>query len=98
MTSMWWWQPSSPVLVRSSPTTCAAFPQDRLPIGISALPPAEFAASAVSLDPVRARAAVAAIAARSGRKGPPLTEDEVLDTLADRYGMIRTAEILRPVR
>jgi hypothetical protein len=74
------------------------FPPDRLPIGISALPPAEFAASTVSLDPVRARAAVAAIAARSGRKGPPLTEDEVLDTLADRYGMIRTAEILRPVR
>lgn len=56
------------------------FPPDRLPIGIYALPPADFAASTVSLDPVRARAAVAAITARSGRIGPRLTEDEVIDT------------------
>lgn len=73
------------------------FPSDRLPVGVSALPPAEFAADTVSLDPVRARAAVAAIAARSGRTGPLLTEEAVLDTLASRYRMNRAAEILRQV-
>lgn len=71
------------------------FPLAKLPAGIRALPPAEFAASTVSLDPIRARAAVAAIVARSGRRGPPLTHDEVLDTLADRYGMTRAADIIR---
>lgn len=74
------------------------FPPDRLPLGVSALPPAEFVANTVSLDPVRGRAAIAALVARSGRRGPPLTEDEVVDTLAGRYGMTRLAEILRQAR
>lgn len=65
-----------------------------LPVAIRALPPAEFTASTVSLDPIRARAAVSAIVARSGRKGPRLTQDEVLDTLADRYSMTATAEMI----
>lgn len=73
----------------------ATLPPDKLPVGIRADPPAEFAASTISLDPVRARTAVTAIVARSGRSGPVLTEDEVLDTLADRYGMTRTAEFIR---
>jgi predicted nucleic acid-binding protein len=74
------------------------FPIAKLPVGIRALAPAEFTASTVSLDPIRARAAVSAIVARSGRKGPRLTQDEVLDTLADRYSMTAAAEIIRQAR
>ncbi|QSB15137.1 PIN domain-containing protein [Natronosporangium hydrolyticum] len=67
------------------------FPPSRLP----AIAPAEFAASTVSLDPVRAQAAVGAIAARSGRWGTRLTEDEIIDTLATRYGMTQAVDALR---
>lgn len=71
------------------------FPPNRLPDGIRAIAPAEFAASTVSFDPVRAQAAVGAIAARSGRQGTRLTEDEILDTLAARYGMAQAVDFLR---
>lgn len=71
------------------------FPPNRLPAGIRAIAPAEFAASTVSLDPVRARTVLGAIAARSGRRGTRLTEDEILDTLAARYGMTEAVNALR---
>jgi hypothetical protein len=74
------------------------FPQPKLPTGIEAIPPPEFAANTVAVDPIRAGAALAGIVARSGRKGPHLSEDQVLDILASRYHMIRTAEIIRAAR
>ncbi|MFG2043386.1 PIN domain-containing protein [Dactylosporangium sp. NPDC048998] len=73
------------------------FPSDRLPLGVEVLPPSEFAANTVSLDPVRARAAVSAIAERSGKQGPPLTEHQVLDALVSRYGMTQVAQLLRDI-
>jgi predicted nucleic acid-binding protein len=74
------------------------FPPDKLPSGIEVLPPQEFAANTVSLDPARALAAVETIAERSGRKGPRLTVDDILAHLIDRYGMDRVAELIRQVR
>jgi predicted nucleic acid-binding protein len=71
------------------------FPADKLSAGIRALPPAQFALNTVSLDPVRARAAVGSIVQRSGRKGPRLTEGHVLSVLADRYDMSEAAELIR---
>lgn len=74
------------------------FPDDKLPANIRAIAPAEFALDTVSLDPVRSRVAVTAIAARSGRKGPSLTEDLILETLANRYRMGRAVELIRQSR
>jgi hypothetical protein len=59
------------------------------------VPPAEFAAHTVSIDPVRARAAVSTIAARSGRHGSTVTEDEILDRLLKVYGMGYAVELMR---
>lgn len=74
------------------------FPQERIPASVQVLQPAEFAANTVAVDPVQARAAVAAIARRSGRKGPILTDGDVLGILADRYGMTRAVELLAEVK
>lgn len=74
------------------------FPQSKLPMGIEVLQPPEFAANTVSLNPTRARAAVAAIAQRSGRMGQLLTEDQVLDRLVGTYHMARAVEIIRHPR
>jgi predicted nucleic acid-binding protein len=70
-------------------------PQSKMPAGVQVLPPQEFAANTVSLDPVRARAAVAAIARRSGRVGPTRTEEDILGTLTERYGMTSAVEVMR---
>lgn len=70
-------------------------PTSKLPLGVQVLSPQEFAANTVSLDPVKARAAVAAIAGRSGRAGPPQTEDDIFKILADRYGMASAVELMR---
>lgn len=71
------------------------FPPDRLPGKIRVLAPATFAASVVPPNVSRANAAVGAIVTRSGRVGPHLTEDQVFDTLAKRYGMTHAVEIIR---
>lgn len=71
------------------------FPQLRLPSGIKVISPAEFATNTVALDPSRAHVAVGTIASRSGRKGPRLTEDQILDMLVVRYHMTDAVEILR---
>lgn len=52
----------------------------------------------MTLDPFRALAAVDAIAARSGRKGPRRTVEETLDTLEDRYAMRQAVASLRHAR
>lgn len=70
------------------------FPAVLLPGELQAVPPAEFAATAVSVDPVGARRAVAAIADRSGRVGTRWTEVEVLQRLVDRYGMAEAVALL----
>jgi hypothetical protein len=49
----------------------------------------------VSLDPVRAEKAIAAIVRRSGRKGLPLTRNQVLDRLAKVYQMTHAVEVIR---
>lgn len=71
------------------------FPAALLPGELQAVPPAEFAAAAVSADPASARRAVAAIADRSGRVGVRWTEAEVLHLLVDRYGMQQVVALLR---
>ncbi|MEO3927354.1 PIN domain-containing protein [Micromonosporaceae bacterium B7E4] len=73
------------------------FPHERIPAGIQVLQPAEFAANTVSVDPVQARTAVEAIASRSGRKVPSLTDNDVLDILASRYGLTRAVELIAHV-
>lgn len=45
------------------------FPASKLPAGVEVISPREFAANTVAVDPFRARAAIVAIAARSGRRG-----------------------------
>ncbi|MEU4550615.1 PIN domain-containing protein [Micromonospora violae] len=70
-------------------------PPDKLPRGLQVLTPKEFAANTVSLDPVRACAAVAAIARRSGRFGPKRTEEDILEVLVRRYGMTSAVEMMR---
>lgn len=71
------------------------FPRAKLPAGIEAISPPEFAANTVAVDPIRARVAVATMASRSGRKGPILSEAQILDILAHRYHMTRAVEIIR---
>lgn len=74
------------------------FPPSRLPAGIEAISPPEFAANTVAVDPIRACVALANMASRSGRKGPILSEDQILDILVDRYRMTRAVETIRAVR
>lgn len=71
------------------------FPQSKLPSGLEVSTPAEFTARIVAIDAGAAWAAVSAIAGRSGRKGVPRSEDEILDRLVDVYDMGRTVEIIR---
>ena len=73
------------------------FPRPNIPTAIQVLSPRTFAANTVELRPTRALAAIHAIAARSGRSGQRLTVHDVLDLLADRYGMDQVAELIRPL-
>ncbi|MEV1109619.1 PIN domain-containing protein [Micromonospora sp. NPDC049751] len=70
-------------------------PPGKLPRGLQVLSPKEFAANTVSLDPVRACAAVAAIAKRSGRLGRVQAEEDILEILDRRYGMTSAVEMMR---
>ncbi|MBG6067577.1 hypothetical protein [Micromonospora ureilytica] len=70
-------------------------PADKLPHGLQVLSPKEFAANTVSLDPVRACIAVAAIAKRSGRIGRVQTEEDILEILNRRYGMTSAVGMMR---
>ncbi|MCO6005418.1 PIN domain-containing protein [Actinoallomurus purpureus] len=74
------------------------FPQSKVPNGIDVISPAKFAENTVELDPLQAFDAVVAIAERFGRKGPPVTTDDVLDTLVERYGMTSAVRIMRQAR
>lgn len=71
------------------------FPVRRLPTGLEVLRPAAFAENTVALDPVRAQAAVTAIAERSGRRGSSRTVDEILGTLVERYHFDAAVALIR---
>lgn len=71
------------------------FPSGRLPDGIEALPPDEFAFNTVAIDRVRALQAVQAISNRSGRVGEEWSADEVMDRLEGRYGMGHAVALMR---
>jgi predicted nucleic acid-binding protein len=71
------------------------FPTDRLPRGLEVITPQDFAANTVEIDPMRARAAVEGMANRTGRAGLRLTVAEILDLLAERYGMTAAVDLLR---
>lgn len=70
------------------------FPADLLPGELQAVPPAEFVATAVAVDPAAARRAVDAIADRSGRVGTRWSPAEVLQLLVERYGMNEAVALL----
>jgi hypothetical protein len=74
------------------------FPTAKLPTGIEVISPPEFAANTIAVDPVRGGLAVTAIANRSGRGGPLLSEDQILTALIDRYDMDRAVGIIRASR
>ena len=74
------------------------FPRDKVPARLQILRPAEFAENTVSVDPIRARAAVQAIIARTGAMGPRLVEDDFLDILSLRYNMTAAVDLIRQAR
>lgn len=71
------------------------FPAALMPAGIDVLRAAEFARNSVDLSPRGALAAVDQIVARSGRLGPELTRDGVLEVLEGRYGMVEAVGAMR---
>ncbi len=70
------------------------FPQRLLPGGMTAQSPQDFARDTVNINPQRALAAIDAIAARSGTQGPVRNRAEILETLAERYGMHEAVAVL----
>ncbi len=71
------------------------FPASRLPSGMSAMPPHQFALDATQISPHRALTAVAEIAARSGRSGPRSSTEAVIHRLEGRYGMTEAMTLVR---
>lgn len=70
------------------------FPPPLLPLTLHVATPAEFAASTVEIDPTRAATAVAALAGRSGVRGPVMSASQALDALSARYGMAEVHAML----
>ena len=66
------------------------FPQNRLPADLEVQSADEFLLYALDLHPELARAAVARVAARTGRTGPKLSEVDILAAL-ERSGAVRFA-------
>lgn len=71
------------------------FPEDRVPKHIQVVSPAEFAADTVAVSPMAARQAVEAMVERLGN--PPMSVEEVLELLVDRYEMSDAVALLREV-
>jgi predicted nucleic acid-binding protein len=74
------------------------FPTTLLPRGIEVLGPQDFTRDTVSLNPHTVLRAIRAIAARSGRHGPALTEDVLLGILENRYQLAAAVNLLREAR
>ena len=66
-----------------------------IPAHIKVLTPAEFAADAVAVSPDVALRAVQTMASRYS--APPLTTEEILSRLVQRYHMIEAVEFIRAV-
>ncbi|OBA80218.1 PIN domain-containing protein [Mycobacterium sp. 1164966.3] len=71
------------------------FPIAKIPTHIKVVSPAEFAADTVSVSPDVALRAVQSMAARFSE--PPLTPEEILSRLAQRYAMTEAVELIRAV-
>jgi hypothetical protein len=71
------------------------FPIGNIPAHIKVLSPAEFAADAVAVSPDVALRAVQTMASRYS--APPLTTEEILSQLVQRYHMIEAVELIRAV-
>ncbi|MDV6296942.1 PIN domain-containing protein [Rhodococcus aetherivorans] len=69
------------------------FPEDRVPGYIQVVSPAQFAADTVAVSPTVARRAVETMAKRLNN--PPVSIDEALALLADRYNMSDAVALLR---
>lgn len=74
------------------------FPPDRLPARMEIVSARDFAARTMKEDPRPALRAVEQMAARSGRHGPRMSVEDVIDQLEKRYKMTEAAEILRKAR
>jgi predicted nucleic acid-binding protein len=71
------------------------FPARCMPAGLEVLSAGDFAYRAVSLGPRSALRAVAMISARSGKKGPARSVDELFEVLVARYGLVDAVNVLR---
>lgn len=71
------------------------FPANLVPQGIQILTARQFAENTVSMNPGLALRAVREIAVRSGKHGPEMTEDTILDVLEHRYGLIEAVEMIK---
>jgi predicted nucleic acid-binding protein len=71
------------------------FPIAKIPAHIKVLSPAEFAADTVSVSPDVALRAVKTMASRYS--APPLTTEEILKWLVQRYQMTDSVELIRAV-
>jgi len=72
------------------------FPQDKMPPGIEVITPSEFAANTVAVAPQLALEAVTTLTKRF--KNPPVTIDEFLTVLRERYGMEEAVNLINDVR
>jgi predicted nucleic acid-binding protein len=72
------------------------FPRDKIPPGIDIVQPAEFAANTAAVAPDLALQAVVDIT--NGFTTPPMSADEFLEILRDRYGMHEAVELMNEVR
>lgn len=71
------------------------FPIAKIPAHIKVLSPAAFAADTVAVSPDVALRAVQTMASRYS--APPLTTEEILNRLAQRYQMTEAVELIRAV-
>jgi hypothetical protein len=69
------------------------FPIAKIPAHIKVLSPTEFAADTVSVSPDVALRAVEIMASRLSK--PPLTTEEILTRLVQRFHMTEAAELIR---
>ena len=70
------------------------FPRDKIPPSIQVLTAREFTRNTVALNPRHALAAVQEITNRSGRNGPELTVEGILEILRDRYLLTEAVEMM----
>jgi hypothetical protein len=71
------------------------FPSVKIPPHIKVLSPSQFAADTVSVAPDLARRELQAMVNRFS--APPLTIDEILNRLVERYRMVEAAGLIRTV-